>query len=175
MIGQRVCLFYPMQIVFVCGVGYTDSRCPSVTFWFLQGVSNKQCLLTLLVTLVFPVLTSQVSLKLNSCTWIIYTLLSKYNSDVIVWSFRASGVKSAPSEMSENKCTLGHVRPAKIQVSLRIRTVWSDSSLCTFWIAKDANVFPTDNDDSLQTASGAYVRRYIFSSGGSLNDNQEAN
>ena len=42
--------------------------------------------------------------------------------------------------MSRNvwKRPFGHVRPAKIQISLRIRAVWSESSLGAFWIAKDA-------------------------------------
>ena len=30
--------------------------------------------------------------------------------------------------------TFGHVRPAKPQISLRIRSVCSESSLCIFWI-----------------------------------------
>ena len=38
------------------------------------------------------------------------------------------------------KRTFGHVRPAKIQISLRIRAVWSESSVDAFWIAKDVNV-----------------------------------
>ena len=29
-------------------------------------------------------------------------------------------------------CTFGYVRPAKIQISLRIRAVWSESSLDAF-------------------------------------------
>ena len=42
--------------------------------------------------------------------------------------------------MSHNirKRTFGHMRPAKIQISLHIRAVWSESSLGAFWIAKDA-------------------------------------
>ena len=30
------------------------------------------------------------------------------------------------------------VRPAKTQISLGIRLVWSESSLCAQWVAKDA-------------------------------------
>ena len=33
----------------------------------------------------------------------------------------------------DRKRTFRHVRSAKIQVSLRIRTVWSESSLDSFW------------------------------------------
>ena len=36
------------------------------------------------------------------------------------------------------KRTLGHVYQAKIQISLRIPAVWSETSLGPFCIAKDA-------------------------------------
>ena len=39
----------------------------------------------------------------------------------------------------------------KIQISLHIRAVWSESSLATFWKANDANFLHTDNKDSNQT------------------------
>ena len=50
------------------------------------------------------------------------------------------------------KRSLGHVRPAKIRISLRIRAVWSESSLSAFWIANDAGCFCVDNEDSDYTA-----------------------
>ena len=53
--------------------------------------------------------------------------------------------------LNVRKRTFGHVRPAKIQINLRIRTVWSESSLATFLIAKDANRH-VDHEDSYQTA-----------------------
>ena len=37
--------------------------------------------------------------------------------------------------------SFGHVHPAKFQISLRIRAVWSESSLVAFWIAKEATFF----------------------------------
>ena len=39
---------------------------------------------------------------------------------------------------SVRKRIFGHVRPARIQIRLRIRAVWSESSLGAFWRAKDA-------------------------------------
>ena len=42
------------------------------------------------------------------------------------------------------KRTFGHVRPAKVQISLRIRTVWSEFSLGVFWIANDAKFHHVD-------------------------------
>ena len=49
-------------------------------------------------------------------------------------------------------CAYEHVRPTKIQISLRIRAVWSESSSDAVWIAKDT-VFPFCGQwrDSCQT------------------------
>ena len=44
-----------------------------------------------------------------------------------------------------------HVRPAKIQISLGIRPVWSESLLCAQWVAKDPSFLHTDSKDSDQT------------------------
>ena len=38
------------------------------------------------------------------------------------------------------------VHPAKIQISLRIRAVWSESSLGALWITKDAKCLHADNE-----------------------------
>ena len=56
--------------------------------------------------------------------------------------------------MSRNvrKRTLGYVRPAKIQITLRIHAVWIETSLGVLLIAKDANFLQADNEDSDQTA-----------------------
>ena len=45
------------------------------------------------------------------------------------------------------KRTFGHMRPAKIQIRLRIRAVWSESSLGAFWISKNAKFLHVDNKD----------------------------
>ena len=41
-----------------------------------------------------------------------------------------------------------HVRPGKIQISLGIRSVWSEYSLCAQWVAKELGFLHTDNKDS---------------------------
>ena len=46
--------------------------------------------------------------------------------------------------------SFGHVHPAKILIRLRIRAVWSESSLGAFWIAKDAKFPHADNEDAEQ-------------------------
>ena len=49
------------------------------------------------------------------------------------------------------KLTKWHVRPAKTQISLGIRPVWSESSLCAQWVAKDPSFLHADSEDSDQT------------------------
>ena len=39
------------------------------------------------------------------------------------------------------------VRPAKTQISLGIRPVWSESSLCDHWVAKDPSFLHADSED----------------------------
>ena len=43
------------------------------------------------------------------------------------------------------------VRPAKTEISLGIRPVWSESSLCAQWVAKDPRFLYADNEDSDRT------------------------
>ena len=57
-----------------------------------------------------------------------------------------------------SKRTFGHVRPVKIQIRLRFRAVWSESSVCAFLIAKDAKFLYTNSKDSNKTAR---IRRLI--------------
>ena len=53
-----------------------------------------------------------------------------------------------PRHDKTNKMT---VRPAKNQISLGIRPVWSESSLCAQWVAKDPSFLHADSEDSGQT------------------------
>ena len=39
------------------------------------------------------------------------------------------------------------VRPAKTQISLGIHPVWSESSLCAQWVAKDPSFLHADSED----------------------------
>ena len=49
------------------------------------------------------------------------------------------------------KLTFGNVRQAKIKMILRIRAVWSESSLAIFCKAKDAQFLYADKEDSVNT------------------------
>ena len=59
------------------------------------------------------------------------------------------------------KLTKESVRPAKTQISLTIRPVWSESSPCAQWVAKDPSFLHADSEDSDQT--GRMLRRiWVF-------------
>ena len=49
------------------------------------------------------------------------------------------------------KPTKWHVRPAKTQISLGIRPVSSESSLCAQWVGEDPWFLHADSEDSDQT------------------------
>ena len=68
------------------------------------------------------------------------------------------------------------VRPAKTQISLGIRPVWSESSLCAQWVAKGPSFLHADSEDSDQTGrmprliwvfAGRTLTLLILSRGGS--------
>ena len=46
------------------------------------------------------------------------------------------------------------MRPAKTQISLGICPVWSESSLCAQWVAKDPSFLDADSKDWLDWADG---------------------
>ena len=55
--------------------------------------------------------------------------------------------------------TFGHVRPAKFQVSLRIRAVWPETLPGAFGITKDAKFLHADNEDPDKTV---WMHRLIW-------------
>ena len=67
------------------------------------------------------------------------------------------------------KPTKWHVRPAKTQISLGIRPVWSESSLCAQWVAKDSSFLHADSEDSgwSESSLGAHAILLVLSWGGS--------
>ena len=70
-----------------------------------------------------------------------------FNIKKIIKEFRTFSLHEPPRDKT-NK--MG-VRPAKTQISLGIRPVWSESSLCTQWEAKDPRFLHADSEDSDQT------------------------
>ena len=59
-----------------------------------------------------------------------------------------SGVIRKKMSRCMTKQTKWHVRPAKIQISLGIFPVLSESSLCAQWVAKDTRFLHADSEDS---------------------------
>ena len=54
-------------------------------------------------------------------------------------------------EPQHDKTNEMSVRPAKTLISLGIRPVWSESSLCAQWVAKGPRFLHADSEDSDQT------------------------
>ena len=78
--------------------------------------------------------------------------------------------------------TKWYVRPAKTHISLDIRPIWSESSLCAQWVAKDPSFLHADSEDSDQTGrmprliwvfAGRTVILLVLSWGGSFDNNIE--
>ena len=72
------------------------------------------------------------------------------------YSVRVKGLIDMSKQQTDKsrivtKPTKWHVRPAKTQISLGIRPVWSESSLCAQWVAKDPSFLQADSEDSDQT------------------------
>ena len=74
--------------------------------------------------------------------WKSYCMLSNVwrKGQVLLWI--------EPPHDKTNKMT---VHPAKTRISLGNRPVWSESSLCAHWVAKDPSCLHADSEDSDQT------------------------
>ena len=59
-------------------------------------------------------------------------------------NFRIITATCEPPHVKTNNVA---VRPAKTQISLGIRPVWSESSLCAQWVAKDTSFLHADSED----------------------------
>ena len=58
---------------------------------------------------------------------------------------------TVPNEPRHDKTNRLSVRPAMTQISLGIRPVWSESSLCAQWVDKIPRFLHADSEDSDQT------------------------
>ena len=83
----------------------------------------------------------------------------------------------AAVEPPHDKTNKMNVRPAKTQISLGTHPVWSQSSLCTHWVAEDPVFLHVDSEDSDQTGrmprliwvfAGRTVILLVLSWGGSF-------
>ena len=80
-----------------------------------------------------------------------FCCLPMWNVPFLTWAgsiiFYAQIIYEPPHDKTNNMT----VRPAKTQISLGIHPVWSESSLCTQWVAKDPSFLHADSEDSDQT------------------------
>ena len=78
-----------------------------------------------------------------------------FRSDWATWTLAPAkrGTNTILYYLSQRmtKPTKWHVRPVKTQISLGIHPFWSESSLCTQWVAKDPIFLHADSEDSDQT------------------------
>ena len=72
-------------------------------------------------------------------------------SGIQLWVLTAFCRWFISNEPPHDKTNKMAVRPAKTQISLGIRPVWSESSLCAQWVAKDPSFLHADSEDSNQT------------------------
>ena len=66
---------------------------------------------------------------------------------------------------STTKQTKWIVRPVKTQISRGICPVWSESSLCTFWVTKGQNLLQVDSEHSDQTWMPSLILVFVGCSG----------
>ena len=111
---------------------------------------------------------AKVLIRLRGCAGWSASLLFAYGIKK-VFSWRGS---YEPPHDKTNKMT---VRPAKTQISLGIRPVWSESPLCAEWVGKDPSFLHADSEYSDQTermrsesSLGAHAILLVLSWGGSI-------
>ena len=91
---------------------------------------------------------------LSKFQWLLDVQTYEHNVLILPWRLSDFHVRCHIHEEIEsrhdktNKMT---VRPAKTQISMGIRLVWSESSLCAQWVAKDPRFLHADSEDSDQT------------------------
>ena len=79
-----------------------------------------------------------------------YLQKKEFNSNAVytkICSFLNSLRKAKSFELPHDKTNKLAVRPAQTQISLGIRPVWSESSLCAQWVAKDPSFLHADSED----------------------------
>ena len=95
----------------------------------------------------------------------------------IVWIRTCNKYHNKIIEPPRDKTNKVSMRPAKTQISLGIRTIWSESLLCAQWVAKDPNFFHADSKDFGQTGrmprliwvdAGRRTTLLVLSWGGSI-------
>ena len=84
-------------------------------------------------------------------TWMLLIVYHIFFFLCISWNHHSVLIIAASKEPPHDKTNKMTVRPAKTQISLGIHPVWSESSLCAQWVAKDRSFLHADSEDSDQT------------------------
>ena len=113
--------------------------------WFLRAIDFAQCRCDVdfhgILVKKLRILTQVDRRKVWSGLWsVILIFYTKQTFSVAIWN--------EPRHDKTNKMS---VRPAKTQTSLGIIPVWSESSLCAQWVAKDPSFLHADSEDPDQT------------------------
>ena len=138
----------------ICGQGRSRSMCA-----FLQSDLSILCLSTYTVVSIdsvsgqrSPEQPAQMRRLIRTC---VVRKLNKGHFRALRIICRNGGKKSCCMNSvldvlchNVRKHIFRPVRPAKIQISLRIRAMWSESSLGAFWIAKSTIFLYAGNEDS---------------------------
>ena len=90
---------------------------------------------------------------------IIMRLLNGSWPNALTWDSEGNVLQLYYWSLNVIKRTFGHIYPANIQISLRLRAVWSESSLCAVCIDKDTKCLHANKED--RTVETARLRRLI--------------
>ena len=74
----------------------------------------------------------------------IYHVRTEMRQSLVYYTMKKTFKGIEPPHDKTNKMTMG---PAKTQISLDIRLVWSESSMCGHWVAKDTSFLHADIED----------------------------
>ena len=91
------------------------------------------------------------SLKKELKPKLLLSCFVKLTLESFIYKFRQYNMWYYLFEPRHDKTNKMSVRPAKTQISLGIRPVWSESSLCAQWVAKDPRFLHAYIEDSDQT------------------------
>ena len=94
------------------------------------------------VSLLFKIYSQYDCMKFQDCYWVGWFeshLVAQLKRQVFSWHGSFEPPQEEPNKMTA--C------PAKTQISLGIHPVWSESSLCAQWIAKDPSFLHADSED----------------------------
>ena len=118
---------------------YHYNRGPYIRVAFVPNMLSSWNKVIIVIIIIIIIICRLVNVMwINRCT-------------TLEWQERRASNTSLTYEPPHDKTNKMTVRPAKTQISLGIRPVWSESSLCAQWVAKDPRFLHADSEDSDQT------------------------